>query len=68
MSFLHHVVFWEMVACVLAGGARVSGAMNVAGEEQLWRLTVLRGTVVLKWTCGKLRVEMSPKWLEAYGL
>lgn len=41
------------------GGMCVSGrcqgvwSKNVAGEEQLWRVTVLRGTVVLKWTCGK---------------
>lgn len=30
-------VFWEVVACVLAGGAKVSGARNMAEKEQLWR-------------------------------
>lgn len=29
-------VFWEVVACVLVGGAKVSGARNMAEKEQLW--------------------------------
>lgn len=51
-----------MVACVSVGGARVA----VAGKEQLWRVTVLIGTV-LKWTWGKVRVEASPMWLKFFG-
>ena len=62
MSFLSPVVFWEMVACVSVGGARVP----VAGEDKLWKVTVLIGTV-LKWTWGKVKVEASPLWLKLCG-
>lgn len=34
MSFLSHEVFWEMVTCLLVGGARVSGTRNTVGKER----------------------------------
>lgn len=34
---LGRAVFWEVVACVLVGGAKMFRARNMAGKERLWR-------------------------------